>query len=89
VHSFFQLARTQNVAVLKSSSSQWLKSQGIPAFAGQPGYGCFSVGKSQAEALALYIASQAEHHQKISFQEELREILRKYWVGFDERYLWD
>jgi REP element-mobilizing transposase RayT len=93
VHAFFQLARTQNVAkvveVLKSGSSQWLKSQGMPAFAWQRGYGCFSIGKSQTETLAHYIASQAEHHQKISFQEELREILRKYGVAFDERYLWD
>jgi len=93
VHAFFQLARTKNVAkvveILKSNSSQWLKSQGIPAFAWQRGYGCFSVGKSQAEALVQYIASQAQHHQKISFQDELREILRKYGVAFDERYLWD
>ena len=93
VHAFFQLARTQNVAkvveILKSSSSQWLKSQGIPAFAWQRGYGCFSVGKSQAETLVQYIAGQAEHHQKISFQDELREILRKYGVTYDERYLWD
>jgi putative transposase len=93
VQAFFQLARTQNVAkvveTLKSSSSQWLKSQGIPAFAWQRGYGCFSVAKSQAETLVQYIASQAEHHQEISFQDELREILRKYGVAFDERYLWD
>ena len=39
----------------------------------------------QAEALVQYIASQAEHHQKISFRDELREILR----NFDERHLWD
>jgi hypothetical protein len=36
-----------------------------------------------------HIASQAEHHRKISFQAELRQILRKYAVAFDERYLWD
>src|SRR5215469_8932213 len=93
VLAFFQLARTQNVAkvveILKSSSSQWLKSQGILAFAWQRGYGCFSLGKSQAETLVQYIANQAEHHQKISFQDELREILRKYGIAFDERYLWD
>jgi hypothetical protein len=47
------------------------------------------VGKSQAEALVQYIASQAEHHRKISFQDDLREILRKYGVAFDERYLRD
>jgi putative transposase len=93
VHAFFRLARTQNVAkvveILKSNSSQWLKSQGIPVFAWQRGYGCLSVGESQAETLVQYIASQAEHHQKISFEDELREILRKYRVTFDERYVWD
>ena len=60
----------------------------MPAFAWQGGYGCFSIWKSQAETLVQYIAGQAEYHQKISFQEKLREILRKY-VAFDERYLWD
>ena len=93
VHAFFQLARTQHVAkvveALKSNSSQWLKSQGIPTFAWQRGYGCFSVGKSQAETLVQYIGNQAEHHRKVSFQDELREILRKYAVAFDERYVWD
>jgi len=49
----------------------------------------FSLGKSQAETLVQYIASQVEHHRKISFQDELQEILRKYGVAFDERYLWD
>ena len=42
VHAFFQLAHIQKVAkvveILKSSSSQWLKSQGIPAFAWQRGF---------------------------------------------------
>jgi REP element-mobilizing transposase RayT len=93
VHVFFQLARTQYVAkvveTLKSNSSQWLKSQGIPTFAWQRGYGCFSVGKSQWETLVEYIANQAEHHRSMSFQDELREILRKCGVAYDERYVWD
>jgi hypothetical protein len=36
-----------------------------------------------------YIANQEEHHRKISFQDELRTLLRKHGVDFDERYLWD
>jgi hypothetical protein len=37
----------------------------------------------------LYIASQAEHHQTFSFQEEVRELLKQHRMTFDERYVWD
>jgi hypothetical protein len=47
------------VEILKSNSSQWLKSQVISECAWQRGYGCFSVGKSQAETLVQYIARVA------------------------------
>jgi len=36
-----------------------------------------------------YIARQEEHHRKVSFQDELREFLRRYEIQGDERYLWD
>jgi REP-associated tyrosine transposase len=32
-----------------------------------------------------YIAPQAEHHRKMTFQEELRALLRKHEIEFDER----
>jgi putative transposase len=93
VHAFFQLSRTQHVAkvveIIKSNSSRWLKSQGINNFAWQRGYACFSVGKSQAETLVAYIRNQAAHHRHVSYQEEVREILKRYEVAFDERYVWD
>jgi hypothetical protein len=41
------------------------------------------------DALVKYLASQEEHHQKTSFQDEPRRILKKYGIAFDERYLWD
>ena len=31
----------------------------------------------------------AEHHRKISYQEEIREIFERHRVAFDERYVWD
>jgi putative transposase len=59
VHAFFHLSRTQHVAkiveTLKSHSSRWIKAQGIEKFAWQRGYGCFSVGQSQVQALLRYI----------------------------------
>ena len=29
------------------------------------------------------------HHRKFSYQEELRELLKRHRVAFDERYLWE
>jgi putative transposase len=93
VHAFFRLSRTQQMAkvveTLKSRSSRWIKSQGMGNFAWQRGYGCFSAGKSQAATLVRYIQNQADHHRRVSFQEEFREFLRRYEIAFDERYLWD
>jgi hypothetical protein len=36
-----------------------------------------------------YIANQREHHRKRTFQEELRLLLDRHNVTFDERYVWD
>jgi len=36
-----------------------------------------------------YIVGQEEHHRKVTFQDELRVLLRKHEIEFDERYLWD
>ncbi len=53
------------------------------------GYGDFSIGWSQLEELVRYIDKQAEHHRTRTFQQEYRELLKKYHVEFDERYVWD
>jgi putative transposase len=93
VHACFQLSRSQSVAkvveVIKSNSSLWLKTQGLDKFAWQRGYACFSVGKSQVEAVVAYIRNQGEHHRHVSYEEEVREILKRYELAFDERYVWD
>jgi REP element-mobilizing transposase RayT len=87
------LSRTSDVAglveTLKSSSSKWLKAQSIAKFSWQRGYGAFSVGLSDRDALLEYIDAQPEHHRKISFQDEFRTFLLKYGIAFDERYVWD
>jgi putative transposase len=36
-----------------------------------------------------YVEMQEAHHRRMTFQEELRLILRKHKVEWDERYLWD
>ena len=93
VHAFFHLSSTQHVAkiveTLKSHSSLWIKAQGIEKFAWQRGYGCFSVGQSQVQALIRYIQNQADHHLKVTFQDEFRQFLRRYEISFEEQYVWD
>ncbi len=75
----------------KRSSSLWLKtkSPALADFAWQNGYGIFSIGFSQIESVREYIAGQEEHHRQVSFQDEFRQLLRRYEIEFDERYVWD
>jgi len=95
VHLAIRLSRTLTIAdlveKLKTSSSKWLKTQSptLAHFAWQNGYGAFSVGPSDLEALRKYIDSQEEHHRTHTFQEEYRAFLKRYGVEYDERYIWD
>lgn len=76
---------------IKRATSTWIKKQGteFKGFYWQRGYGAFSIGQSQVPTVKRYILSQKEHHKKQSFQDEYRELCRKYDVEFDERYCWD
>ncbi len=49
----------------------------------------FSIGFSQIEGVRKYIAGQEQHHRKVSFQDEFRELLRRYEIEFDEKHVWD
>jgi len=95
VHLLCALSRTRHVAdvvkELKRGSSLWLKTrnQDLQTFSWQNGYGAFSIGFSQIESVREYIASQEDHHRKISFQDEFRLLLQRYQIDFDERYVWD
>jgi putative transposase len=95
VHWLCALARTRSasevVKEVKRGSSLWIKERdpGMADFAWQNGYAMFSIGFSQVETVRRYIAGQVEHHQRVPFAEELKSLLRRYEVEFDERYLWD
>jgi REP element-mobilizing transposase RayT len=94
VHVLFEFGRTvalsKVVEDIKKSSSKWIKTRptGVSDFAWQNGYGVFSVSHSNLEAMRDYIASQREHHRKRTFQDELRTLLDKHGVKYDERYIW-
>ena len=95
VHLAVRLSRTitmaQLIEELKTSSSKWLKTQSpaLATFAWQRGYGAFSVGPSDLDALLHYIDTQEEHHRTRTFQDEYRAFLKKYGIDYNERYVWD
>jgi putative transposase len=79
------------VRLLKANSSKWIHQKWPQrrGFTWQSGYGAFSVSESAVDSVTAYVASQQEHHQKISFQDEFRAFLQKNKIFVDERYLWD
>jgi len=93
VHLAVRLAPTKTsadlVSELKTASSKWMKTQSVPEFAWQRGYGLFSVSPADLDALTRYIDTQKAHHAKRSFQDEMRAFFEKYHMSFDERYVWD
>lgn len=95
VHILFALTRTSTIADIvnrvKSNSSKWIKTKGAPffPFAWQAGYGVFSVGQTDRERVMKYIENQKVHHQKQTFVDEYRDMLRRARIEFDERYVWD
>ena len=95
VHIACTLPRTLTVSKLleeiKKTSSAWFKGHDprCEGFSWQAGYGAFSLGESQLGALIRYIDAQGEHHRTRAFGEELLDLLHKYRVEYDERYLWD
>lgn len=67
------------------NQKQWVKGK----FAWQEGYGVFSYSHSHIGRVVSYIKNQEEHHQKRKFKEEYTDLLKKFEISFDEKYLFD
>ncbi|HKV13209.1 MAG TPA: IS200/IS605 family transposase [Thermoanaerobaculia bacterium] len=83
------LAVATAVRLIKANSSGWVnenrKIQG--RFEWQAGYFGVSVSESKVADVRRYIQTQQEHHAKISFRDELIQLLQKHRIAFDEKYL--
>ncbi len=92
VHILNTLSRTITIAdmisKIKTSSSKWLKQNGIFGFDWQDGYGIFSVSASKVDTVTRYIRNQPIHHQQTGYKDELRRFFREYKIEYDERYVW-
>jgi putative transposase len=78
------------VKELKRQSSAWAKrrSPKLQDFSWQAGYGAFSVSQSGKKKAIHYIANQAEHHRKETFQDEYRRLLKLHEIDWNEQYVW-
>lgn len=76
---------------IKANSSRFINNRQwiVGRFSWQEGFAAFSYSHSQLGNVANYIRNQEKHHSKKSFREEYIEILKRFNVDFDERYIFD
>jgi len=94
VHALFLLSKNHPlkkiVEEVKKGSSKWMKREsGNFEFHWQNGYAAFSVSQSNHGQVKTYIENQVEHHRTMPFQVELRALLERHGIEFQEQYLWE
>ena len=94
IHLYAYMPKTVSASkfmeIVKANSSKWIHNT-FPEkkdFAWQDGYGAFSVSKSSEKKVIQYIRDQQHHHRKRSFQEEFIDLLDKYGIEYNEKYIW-
>jgi len=95
VHVFFELPVTMAVSdqmrMLKASSSKWINDNRFVRgkFRWQEGYGAFSYARSQRDSVIRYIMRQEAHHKKSTFREEYLDLLKRFEISYDEKYVFE
>ena len=79
------------VGCIKKESSTFINNKNFfnGKFYWQDGYGAFSYGRSQLNAIYNYIANQEYHHIKRTFQEEYSALLKKFAIEYNKKYLFE
>ena len=74
---------------IKGDSSGWINNKGFikGKFRWQEGYGAFSYSHSHIDRVVKYIMNQEQHHKKQTFREEYIELLSKFNIDYDEKYI--
>ncbi len=95
IHAFIGLKPSMAISDLvrdiKNNSSNFVNGRKFVEgkFSWQVGYGVFSYGHSQIESVYNYILDQERHHEKRRFREEYLELLKKFKIEYDEKYLFE
>jgi REP element-mobilizing transposase RayT len=77
------------VREVKAGSSKFINEKRwvLGRFSWQEGFGAFSYARSQLGAVIRYIQNQQKHHAKKSFRDEYLELLEKFGVEYDRKYI--
>jgi REP element-mobilizing transposase RayT len=77
------------VGDIKSGSTNFINRQRWVRgrFNWQEGFGAFSYSRSQLDKVVRYIRNQQRHHRSRSFRDEYLNLLRRFDVQYDERYV--
>lgn len=95
IHAFIGLKPSMSISDLvrdvKNNSSNFINQHKFVKgkFSWQEGYGVFSYSHSQISSVYDYILNQEEHHKKKTFKEEYMELLKKFEIEFNEKYLFE
>ena len=74
---------------IKVSSSKMIKDEKLfDKFKGwQRGYGAFTYSIDAKDNLIKYIINQQNHHRKVSFEDEYKNILNEFHLKYDDKHL--
>jgi len=74
---------------IKISSSDFIKREHLfKYFSGwQDGYAAFTYPIHEKNRLVEYIKNQEQHHKRISFRDEIIQLLKDNGIAYDDRYL--
>jgi REP element-mobilizing transposase RayT len=76
---------------IKNNSTNFINEKGWfkNKFSWQEGYGVFSYSHSAFGNVINYIKNQKEHHRQKNFRDEYLELLRKFDIQYEEKYLFE
>ena len=85
-HIHFLISRSPKISeedlatIIAESSEKFINQNklSIGKFAWQKSASAFSVSKSDVDKVCKYILNQAEHHRKVSFEEEYNSFIKYY-----------
>lgn len=85
------IALSDLVRDVKANSSKFINEKRwvVGKFSWQEGFGAFSYSQSQLDSVASYIKNQEKHHSKKTFREEYLELLKKFDVEYNPKYIFD
>jgi len=79
------LSLSEMMEKVKANSSKWANERwAATGFAWQNEYAGFSASPSKIEEVRSYILNQEAHHRKLTYEEEVAALLKRYGVKFGD-----